>query len=301
MPMGLGLDETGGLGRVVLNHVALAAIGGIPPDPRLLAMEQFRQHLAVMYVRRRRRHRMDQLRPAVHADMGLHAKVPLVPLLRLVHLWIPLLRTILRGTGGTDDRGIHNGPPGDLQPLLGQIRPDQHKQLFPQVMRFQQVAKLANGRFIGDGLTAQINPHKLPHGPRVIQRLLHGWIGQVEPMLQEVDAEHARNADRRTASPLGLGIKRCDHPGQVTPRNHAGHLVEKPLAARGLAIPFKRNLRKRLLLHGHASLRVLCSPLPYRAARINQRFLSCFQRLVYQLVRKGGRAGFCGAAAHDTR
>ena len=63
-----------------------------------------------MHIGGRRRHGMNQFRLAVDANMRLHAKVPLVPLLGLMHLRIPLLCPILCGTGGTDDGGIHDGP-----------------------------------------------------------------------------------------------------------------------------------------------------------------------------------------------
>ena len=89
------LDETLGLGRVRSDHVALSTIGGITPHPCFFSMQQFRQDLTVMDIGRRGRHGMNQLRLAVHANMCLHAEIPLVPLLRLMHLGIPLLRAIL--------------------------------------------------------------------------------------------------------------------------------------------------------------------------------------------------------------
>ncbi len=131
MAMGFRLDEALGTGGVVPDHVALPAVGGIAPPPRLLPMQQVRQHLAVMHIRRRGCHRMDQLGPAVHPEMRRHAEVPLVALLRLIHVRIPFLPEILDRTRGLDDGGIHDGPPADRQALLGQIRADQHKELFP--------------------------------------------------------------------------------------------------------------------------------------------------------------------------
>src|SRR5574340_457893 len=56
MAMGFRLDEALGMGSMVLNHVALPAIGGIAPYSCLLSMQQLRQHLAVMDIRRRGRH-----------------------------------------------------------------------------------------------------------------------------------------------------------------------------------------------------------------------------------------------------
>ncbi len=92
-------------------------------------MQQFRQHLAVMHIGRRGGHGMNQLRLAVHANMRLHAEIPLVALLGLMHLRIPLLLAILRRTGRTDDGGIHDGPSADLHAVSRQIRTDPRKEL----------------------------------------------------------------------------------------------------------------------------------------------------------------------------
>src|SRR6185312_4616049 len=95
-----------------------------------------------MHIRRSRRHRMNQLGPTVYANMSLHPEIPLVALLRLVHLWIPLLGAILRRTGGTDDGRIHNRASVDHPPLCGQIGPNPRKELFSQFMSFQEMPKL---------------------------------------------------------------------------------------------------------------------------------------------------------------
>lgn len=137
-------------------------------------------------------------------------------------------------------------PPADLQSLLSQILPDPRKEPFPQLVGFQQVAKFADRRLIGHGLAAQINAHELPQGTRVVEALFDGRIEQVEPLLQTMDAQHAFDAHRRTPSPLGLGIHRLNRDGQFRPRHDSVHLVEKPLTAGGLAIPFKRYVRKCL-------------------------------------------------------
>ena len=131
---------------------------------------------------------MNQLGLAIHTDMRLHAEVPLVALLGLMHLGIPLFLPILCRTGRTDDGGINEGPPADLQPVGGQICTDSRKELFPQLVRFQQMPKLADRRLIRDRFATQINAHKLPHGARVIQRVLHGRIREIEPLLQTVEA-----------------------------------------------------------------------------------------------------------------
>ncbi len=107
---------------------------------------------------------MNQFRLAIHTDMRFQAEVLLLLFLRLMHLRISLLGPILRRTGRTDNRGIHNGPVVNLYAVRRQIGTDPGKELFPQLMRFQQMSKLADRRLIGHRLTAQINPDKLPQG-----------------------------------------------------------------------------------------------------------------------------------------
>ena len=54
----------------------------------------------------RRYNRMNQLAATVHTNVRLHAEVPLITLLRLVHLRITRLVLVLRRTRRIDDRGI---------------------------------------------------------------------------------------------------------------------------------------------------------------------------------------------------
>lgn len=71
-------------------------------------MQQSRQHLTVMHIGGGRRDGMNELCLAIHANMRLHADIPLVPLLRLMHLGIPLLRAIRRRTGGGNNPGFRS-------------------------------------------------------------------------------------------------------------------------------------------------------------------------------------------------
>src|SRR5205809_810437 len=111
------LGEVLGLWRMLPNQCLLSSIASIAVHPPLAAMQQVRQCMLVMYVRCTRGDGMDQLGLAVHADVGLHPEVPLVTLLRLLHLRVPLAFLILGRAGCVDDRGIDNGTGGDLQAL----------------------------------------------------------------------------------------------------------------------------------------------------------------------------------------
>jgi hypothetical protein len=84
------------------------------------------------------------------------------------------------------------------------------KELFPDLVSFQQMPKLADRRLIRHGLAAQINAHKLPHGMRVVQRLFDCRIRQVEPLLQTMQPQHAFDPHRWTSWVFGLKIDRLD-------------------------------------------------------------------------------------------
>lgn len=123
MPMGFRVNEAGSLRRMRPDHGALPAIGRVAPHLRLLAMQELWHHPAVMHMGRRGRHRMNQRGLVVHADMGLHAAIPRVALLRLMHLGISLPLTILRGTRSGNEGGIDHRPAADLEPMGSRIRP----------------------------------------------------------------------------------------------------------------------------------------------------------------------------------
>ena len=103
------------LGSLLFDNLALALIRLVAPDIALLAMQQVTKHRTVMHIRRRRYHGMDDLGAAVHAKMRLHAEVPLVALLGLVHVRVTGLLLVLGETRRMNDRRIHNRAAGEPQ------------------------------------------------------------------------------------------------------------------------------------------------------------------------------------------
>ena len=51
-----------------------------------------------------------------------------------------------------------------LQAVLRQMFPNSYKELSAQLVRFQEMTKLADRGRIGHGLTTQVNAYELPHG-----------------------------------------------------------------------------------------------------------------------------------------
>ena len=81
----------------------------------------------------------------IDANVGFHAKVPLIALLGLMHFRIPLAASVLgRGRCG-DDRGINDRAFLEDQTLLRQHGIDGSKDALGQMVLFQQAAKLEQG------------------------------------------------------------------------------------------------------------------------------------------------------------
>ncbi len=74
-----------------------------------------------------------------------------------MHLRVALLLLVLGRTRCTDDAGVDDGAPGDLQPVLLQVLIDQVEQVIAQIVLLHQVAEFANGGLIRYRLPAQIN------------------------------------------------------------------------------------------------------------------------------------------------
>ena len=119
------LGEVSGAWRTIGNGFFLTGIGGIAPHPSFFTMKQVGQHPGIVHVGRGSDHRMNELGAAVHTDVGLHSEIPLFTLTGLVHLRIALLLLVLGRTRGTDDAGVNDGTPGDLQPVFLEVLIDQ--------------------------------------------------------------------------------------------------------------------------------------------------------------------------------
>jgi hypothetical protein len=71
-----------------------------------------------------------------------------------------------------------------------------------QVVSFEQVAKPQDGALVGQVVFPGIQPGELAEQRHVVQRLFHGRVREVEPLLHEVNAQHGLHG-KRWASALG--------------------------------------------------------------------------------------------------
>jgi hypothetical protein len=83
---------------------------------------------------------MGQSTLAVHADVQLHAKVPLLAFARLVHLRVARIAIIHGGTGRTNDGGVHDGACVDLEAASLQFLADLGKLCFAQFVIVEELA-----------------------------------------------------------------------------------------------------------------------------------------------------------------
>jgi hypothetical protein len=92
--------------------------------------------------------------------MRLHAEIPLVALLGLMHLGIPRLVGILGGRRRIDDRRVDDHAGGHFQSLGRQVPLRLVEQPPAQIVLLQQVAEATHRRLVGHRLAAEIDPDK---------------------------------------------------------------------------------------------------------------------------------------------
>ena len=226
-----------------------------------------------------------QSRLTVHTDVQLHTEIPLLPLAGLVHLGVSGLVGVLGGAGRADDGGVHDGAGVDFDAARLQFHAHACEQGFAQLVVVEQAAEPEHGGGVGHGLATQVDANEAAQAGTVVQGFLAGQVGEVEPVLDEMDAQHALQTDGWT--PIAcLGVVRCDFVAQRSPRHQRIHGHEKFVAPRGFAMLFKARLcvgrhGKGLLLHG---------PVIYPDAQSSGDFLSialgskCLARTVVRAV-----------------
>ena len=115
-------------------------------------------------------------------------------------------------------------------------------------MLLQQMLEIEDGRLIRRRLTAEVDAGKAAHRTRLIQGFLRTRAREVNPMLQEVDAQHPLQTNQWT-SMTRPGIERFNLLTQPTPRHLLVHLGKKLFPMRRLAVTLKVISRKGLLSH----------------------------------------------------
>ena len=134
-----------------------------------------------------------------------------------------------------DDRGIDDRAVRDLDALRFEMAMDLAEELLAQMVSLEEMAELQDRGLIGHRLPAEVDAHELTHGDRFIQGFFRPRIGEVEPLLEEIDAQHAFKSHGRPAV-ISLRIMGRDHRTEVVPGHHFLHVREEFLPTGGFAI-----------------------------------------------------------------
>jgi len=102
----------------MISRFFLASVSAVTVDAAFSSVKQIRERLASVHVRRRGCDRMRRVRFRIDTIMQLHAEMPLIAFLRLVHLRIARLLFDLRRTRSCDDRRVEIVPVEILMPFF---------------------------------------------------------------------------------------------------------------------------------------------------------------------------------------
>ena len=109
----------------------------------LLPVQQLRQLGDVGYAGSGRSHRMDDT-ALIRSDVQLHAEVPVLALVGLLHLGVASRTGVLGRTRRRDDGGVHDGSRAQQQPALFQQARHRIEDGFGQPVLLKQMAKAQN-------------------------------------------------------------------------------------------------------------------------------------------------------------
>lgn len=241
-------DMPGGLDVLRVLALVSTQVARVTKDHLFLTMHQGVRLRDVMLIGWSRCDRVNQTRVCIHTNVGLHAEVPVVAFLGLLHLRISLAPLVLRRARRTDDGGVHDRAVTQQQTALAKHRVHLRQQSRGQIVTLEQVTKVQDRGLVGQATACQRQPRKLPHRLTVVQRLFHRRIAQGKPLLHEMNPQHRFQRVGR-ASLFALRVHRLDQLDQAYPGNDLIHLREKLLASRQLALGTKLNVGKTQLAH----------------------------------------------------
>lgn len=166
----------------------------------------------------------------VHPNMGLHAEVPLIALLNLVHLGVAFTALVLGRARCSNQGGIHHGARLEQQAMGGQLGVDDLQNLWAQFVLFEQMTKSQDADPVRNALGAA-DTSKVAVEAGLEQGFFGPQVRQAKPLLQAVNAQHQCKVKWR-ASRLGHWCVRRNERQQIAPRHDVVHFFEQDLLAR---------------------------------------------------------------------
>ena len=213
-----------------LRAFAGALIPGISKHNRFFTVQQAVALGDIIDVCRSADDGVHQAGFSVHPDMRLHAEMPLVAFLDLVHLGVTLTSAVLGGTWCCDKRGVHHGAGLEQQAVGAQLGVDDLQNLRAQIVLFEQMAKTQDADSIRNTL-GTADAHEVTVKAGLEHRFFGTQVGQTKPLLQTMNAQHKCKIKWR-ASRLGHRCMRRYQCQQFAPRRDLLHLIEQDWLAR---------------------------------------------------------------------
>ena len=179
--------------------------------------------------------------------MCLHAEVPGLALLRLMHVRVAFTALVLRRRRRGNDCRVHNRAFPEQQPLLGQVTIDGVEHDLGQLVRLQQAPKLQQRRRIRSSIHSQVDADEAANRLSVVDRVFRAFVGQTKALLDNVYAQHARQVSRRPTASFTLGIMRLKHGNQLGPRGYCLEFRKEAVSPRELLLTRIFQFRKTRL------------------------------------------------------
>ena len=126
-----------------------------------------------------------------------------------------------------------------LKPRAWSSGPTFGKQGLADLVVIEQFAKLGDARRVRDRLTPQVNTNEAAQTGAVMQGFLARQVCQIEPVVDEMDAQHALQANGRPAI-TSLGEMTLDDFVQRGLWNDRLRHLKKLVTPRGLAVALNR-------------------------------------------------------------
>jgi len=191
-----------------------------------------------------------QARICIHPNMRLHAKVPLITLLDLLHIRVAFTAAVFGGAWCGNQGGVYYGARLKHQTACGQFGVNAVQDLWRQAVDFQEMAKAQDGGLIGDAGHARVQVGKLPVQGYVMQALFHGRVGVPKELLQSMDAQHHLKRKGREPVLACRGVLR-NQGQQITPRRNGIHLGQYLTLSRDFGGQLKSSGGEAYLFHHH--------------------------------------------------
>ena len=191
-----------------------------------------------------------QARICIHTNVRLHAKVPLITLLDLVHIRVAFTAAVFGGAWCGNQGGVYYGAGLKHQTARGQFGVDAVQDPRSQAVGLQEMAKAQDGGLIGDAGHARVQVGKLPVQGYVMQALFHGRVGVPKELLQQMDAQHHLKRKGRAPVLACRGVRR-NQGQQITPRRNGIHLGQQLTLSRDFGGQLKSGGGEAYLFHHH--------------------------------------------------